>query len=349
MTPKERMECVWEGRQPDRVPFVPAVYEQKAYLIKSTPSKVSRDAELLYRAMMVEYETYQADALVIGMDVYNLEAEALGSKVTYYEGDDTSIPGIGAGNHGLHFGADLSGLKILNPLKDGRMPINLEVARRIAPLTRTVPVRGALSGPFSLALSLLGPEAFFIGTIDDPDYCKRVLSFCADTIIAFGRAYLDAGVSTIMFDSQASPDLLSPDMYVEMVLPHTQRVMKDLFAYGEKYCPLVIGGNTTLMLDAYIQSGTRQILCDFSADWPIFRQRCQETGMAVRRNMNPIRVQKGKPEELAAAAKAYLADAKGMNGFILGTAVVPFGTPTENLKAIRQVCLDARQPTVGVV
>ena len=130
MTPHQRMENVWNCREADRVPFIPAVYEQKAFLIDETPSTVSRDAELFYRAMMVEHEVYQADALVIGMDVYNLEAEAIGSTVKFYEGDDTSIPGISPGNHAITFGDDLSQLKVPNPARDGRMPVNLEVALR---------------------------------------------------------------------------------------------------------------------------------------------------------------------------------------------------------------------------
>ena len=335
MTSRERLEKAWACEAPDRVPFVPAVYEQKAFLIGDTPSRVSRDAELFYRSMMTEHETYEADALVVGMDVYNLEAEALGSTVTYYEGDDTSIPGIGAGNHALKFGDDLSQIKVPNPLADGRMPINLEVSRRIARLNPSVPVRGAVSGPFSLALSLLGPEDFFMGTLDDPDYCRRVLEFCAEIIMAFGKAYLDSGVGVIMFDSQASPELLSPAMYEEMVLPATRRVIAELREAGEAVCPLIIGGDTTRLAEVYATTGSRQILCDFSADWPTFRDICEEEQIAVRRNISPQAIASGTPDELAATAREYLADAEGMPGFILGTAVLPFGTPTENVLAVR--------------
>jgi uroporphyrinogen decarboxylase len=30
-----------------------------------------------------------------------------------------------------------------------------------------------------------------------------------------------------------------------------------------------------------------------------------------------------------------------MTGFIMGTAVIPFGTPKENVLAVKQACLDA--------
>ena len=141
-----------------------------------------------------------------------------------------------------------------------------------------------------------------------------------------------------MFDSQASPDLLSPAAYEELVLPSTQRVISELFEAGEKYCPLIIGGNTTPMLDSYIKSGTKQILCDFTADFALFRTACEEAGISMRRNINPLRVQKGTVDEMTETAQAYLEAAQGMKGFILGTAVVPFGSPTENLVAIREVC-----------
>ncbi len=338
MTSHERMANVWNCRPADRVPFIPAVYEQKAFLIDDTPSNVSRDAELFYRAMMVEHETYQADAMIIGMDVYNIEAEAMGSTVKFYEGDDTSIPGISSGNHAITFGDDLSQLKIPNPARDSRMPVNLEVARRLSKLHRTVPVRGALSAPFSLALSVAGVEEFFMGTVLDPDYCRRLMDICAGVVIEFGKAYLDQGVGLVMFDSQASPDLLSPDVYRDMVLPVTQRVNAELFEAGEEYCPLIIGGNTTAMLDSYVNSGTKQILCDFTADFSLFRSACEEHGLSLRRNINPLRVQKGTVDEMTETATAYLKDAEGMNGFIMGTAVVPFGSPTENIVAIREVC-----------
>lgn len=335
MTSRQCLEQCWAFEAPDRVPFIPAVYEQKAFLINDTPSRVARDADLFHRALLTEHDTYQADALVIGMDVYNLEAEAIGSTVTYYDGDDPSIPGISAGDHALAFGDDLSALKVPDPRHDGRLPINLEVARRVAGLNATVPVRGAVSGPLSLALSLLGPEDFFMGTLDDPDYCRRALDFCAEVIIAFGKAYLDAGVGVIMFDSQASPDLFSINMFEEMVLPPTRRIIAALHDAGEPVCPLIIGGNTTRLAKAYAQTGSRQILCDFSADWPTYKQLCTDQRLAVRRNISPHAIKDGTPESLGATSRQYLAEADGMPGFILGTAVLPFGTPTENVLAIR--------------
>ena len=92
---RSEIESVLRCGPPRRVPlFLPAIYEHKAWFIGSTPSAISRDAGLLTRALLAEYEAIGADALAVGVDVYNLEAEAVGCTVTFYEGDDTSIPGI---------------------------------------------------------------------------------------------------------------------------------------------------------------------------------------------------------------------------------------------------------------
>jgi len=340
MTPRERMEAVLSGRPPDRTPFVPAVYEQKAFLVGETPSRIARDPALLARAVEAEYELYRADALVVGVDVYNIEAEALGAAVAFP--GDAGVPSIDSGSRALRFGDDPGRLKVPDPHSGGRMPVNLEAARRLARLNETVSVRGAVSGPFSLALALTGVEEFLMGMLDDPAYCERLLAFCAEVVVAFGRAYLECGTGVIIFDSQASPGLLSPRLYEEMVLPQTRRVVAELTGSGERYCPLVIGGETTPMLDGYLATGSRQIVCDFPADFREFRRKCERLRVAVRRNIDPALVHRGPPEEVGRIAREYLEEAGGMRGFILGTGVVPFGTPAENVLAARRACVEER-------
>jgi hypothetical protein len=79
------MNLVLACRRADRIPFVPAIYEHKAALIGKTPSEVAQSEELLVYAALAEFETYRPDLLTVGMDVYNVEAEALGCKVKYYD------------------------------------------------------------------------------------------------------------------------------------------------------------------------------------------------------------------------------------------------------------------------
>jgi uroporphyrinogen decarboxylase len=325
----------------DQVSFIPAIYEHKAWFVGSTPSKVCRDADLLYRALMTEYETIQPDALTVGIDVYNIEAEALGCRVTYHSGNDTSIPAITRNGHLQFEGAEsVEKLKIPNPLHDGRMPLHLETARRVLHgLGNEIPIRGALSGPFSLAISLFGIDNIFILGMSDPEGTRTVLRFCTDVIKEYGKAFIETGCGVVIFDSQATPELISPKMYRDLVLPFHRDLVRYFKTLGLEHVPLIIGGNTTPIITEYIETGANNILCDYSADHKRFLGECSAAGTSYRRNINPTNFLSESPGTLYETAKNYLNESNSYVGFILGTGVVPYGTPLESLEAIRQAII----------
>ena len=321
--------------------YMPAIYEHKAFFLGDTPSNVSRNADLFTEAVLAEYKALEPDALTIGIDVYNLEAEAAGCEVTFYEGDDTSIPGIKPGNHVVTTDTDFSQRPVPNPLKDGRMPINIETTRRVVKeLGDSLWVRGALSGPFSLAISLMGAEDFFLCCYDNPEASKRVLQYSTEIIKEFGSAYIGVGAEVILFDSQASPELLSPKMYQEYVLPFTKELVEFFDGQGVRDVPLIIGGKTTRIIYSLIQTGANNLLCDFTADWEKWSAKCLENRRALRRNIDPRFVETATPDEIYEFSRGIVAEGKDMPGFIMGTAVVPYGTPTENLLAVKRACLE---------
>jgi uroporphyrinogen decarboxylase len=292
--------------------------------------------------MLAEFEAIGPDALTVGVDVYNLEAESVGCTVTFYEGNDTSIPGIKPGNHSLHIGDDLSKAPIPNPLRDGRMPVNLEAARRVRKeVGSDYWLRGAISGPFSLAISLVGAEPLFLACLDQPEWVQQLLDYSGKIIKEFSKAYRDAGAELIVFDSQASPELLSPQMYEEMVLPITQDLAKWAASQGMRDVPLIIGGNTTPIAELLTRTGCNNLLCDFTGDFDEWSAACMAAKVAMRRNISPRQIETATPDEIYATASREVARGRKMPGFIMGTAVVPFATPTENVLAVKRACLDA--------
>ena len=72
--------------------FAPSVYEHAARLIGRTPWEVSRDARLLYEGHAEAFRRYRHAPVVVGVDIYNLEAEAYGAAVARPEG--TGIPAV---------------------------------------------------------------------------------------------------------------------------------------------------------------------------------------------------------------------------------------------------------------
>lgn len=321
--------------------FLPAIYEHKGWFIGETPSTIARDADLLTAGVLKEYELLRPDALTIGIDVYNLEAEAVGCKVTYYEGDDTSIPGISPESHVIKKSEDLLSCAKPNPLTDGRMPVNIEAARRVVrEVGDKVWVRGALSGPFSLAVSMVGAESLFVATLDAPEFVHALMAYAVDIIKAFGQGYIDVGADVIIFDSQASADLLPPGMYERFVLSPMQTLVAYFNSQGVMDVPLIIGGTTTPMIDTLIATGCNNLLCDFKNDWPGWLEKCRANKRAVRRNMDSNYILNSSPDDIYQTALRMIKESEGYPGYIMGTAVIPYGTPTENLLAIKQACID---------
>ena len=328
----DALDCKEHGQ----VPFIPAIYEHKAWFVGETPSTVCRDVGLFTRAVLAEYEQVRPDALVVGIDVYNVEAEAIGSEVTYFDGDDICIPAIGTAGAVLKEGAPVESLKVPNPAKDGRMPLNLEVCRRIMKeLGEVVPIRAAISGPFSLVANLVGAENLFLMTITDPQRVHELLNYAVQAAQGFGKALAGIGCGVIIFDSQASPDLLSPTMYREFILEPTKRMIAFFHRLGVRHVPLIVGGNTTPIIDLYGGTGANNILCDSPADNAAFHAECSRRRIAYRRNIDSRDFLSASFDELHLTALQYIEESKGYPGFILGTGVVPYGTSVEVLAAIR--------------
>ncbi|MCC5833450.1 MAG: hypothetical protein JJU20_01840 [Opitutales bacterium] len=340
---RSEVESVLRCESPQRPPlFLPAIYEHKASFIGSSPSAISRDAKLLTKALLAEFEAVQADALTVGVDVYNIEAEAIGCKLTCHDSDDFSIPGIKPGGQVLHVGDDIKNAKLPNPLMDGRMPVNIAAARDIRKaLGDAFWIRGAVCGPFSLAVSLVGAEELFMACLDDPEWVQDLLAYTSRIVREFSKAYLDVGVELIIFDSQASPDLLSPSMFRQFVLPATQGLIQWAADQGLRDIPLVIGGNTTPIAQLLIKTGANNLLCDFTGDLDEWINLCRSHNRALRRNIAPGLIENNSAEEIYAATKAEVASCIDLPGFILGTAVIPFATPTEKILAVRKACIDS--------
>lgn len=325
-----------DGRRPDRIPFVPAVLEHKAWFVNSVPSRLCRDADLLVQATVKEFEVVRADAVVVGIDPYNVEAEAAGARVHYPGGDDPSIPSLVPGGEVLGEGMPVSALRPPDPLQDGRIPVLLDAAERVQrEIGRETVVRGALSGPFSMAAGVMGAEHLMIALRTDPELVHALLDFCAGVLAACAREFVRRGCGVILYDSHASPEVISPAAYRTFALEPTRRLIEEIRRTGLAHVPLTIGGNTMPVLEEYLETGANDILCDFRTPLPPFLKRCRENGRAVRRNLDPTGFLADPPQEVYRRAVAEVAAAEGYPGFILGTGVVPLGTPPEIFEAVR--------------
>ena len=338
MNPKERVRLTLKGRKTDRPLFCPAIYEHKAKLLGKSPSEVSQDAKLLEQAVLAEYETYRPDMLTVGIDIYNVEAEALGCNVLFPDAID-AVPVID--KRVLSNLDDVDTLVMVDPEGSGRMPLVLKAAEAVNnKLGDRIYVRGAISGPHSMAAELLGVEQLLIAMIEQPGTVDRLLKFCTEVSISYGKAFLKRGVEVCVFDSYAAPPLVSPQLYKDLVLPHVNRLVLDLKKYGAELLEYVIGGNTGPIAEHLYATGADVVLSDFSSDVNIFLQRAKDTKVLVRRNINPMLIEQGPDRQLQNEAHSVSTLAAANQNVIIGTGVISYNTGPERVLMVKNMCLE---------
>ena len=345
MTKRERVESAYRLERTDRIPFVPAIYEHKGALVGKTPSEICRNAEYLYGGLKKNSPPTIPDMLVIGIDVYNVEAEAMGCPVVYLT-TTLTVPAIV--EPFIRGPEDIARLRLPDPEKDARMPVYLEVAEALGrELGAGMIIRGAVTGPYSMASAMVGSQNFIMATIDQPEFCRRLIAFCARATIDFGKAFIARGVAPIIFDSYATPALASPRVFRSLVAPvYREFVIPELRAAGGCNIPLIIGGNTTPVIDDLISTGASQFLSDRPANVTKWMEKALAAGVPVRANVDARLVNTGPVDAIRRQALEILKQAKDHPGFLLGCGVVAYDGKAEYVNAIRQAILDVAAGTV---
>lgn len=339
----ERMKAVSAGKTPDRIPFLPTLLEYAAAVAGITPSAAAQDADLLARAHVEAWRRYGHDAVIVGIDVYNAEAEALGCEVRYYT--DNSVPGIirrpGTGMESRDY-AGVVAAAAAGAIKQGRLSMLLSAAGKVKEtIGNEVPVGLGVSGPFSVCCELIGFEDFIMACVESPGDACGMLELVAAFLSEWCLSITQAGLGITLFESWAAPPLLSPGLYRHFALPGERTVIKTVHDAGGKAPALVIGGNTSSILMNILNSGTGLVIADYNTDFPHFLNAARLAKLPIRSNIDPKLVLSGPVDYILNCAKERIELAQGYSGFMLGTGVLPYETPEGNIVALLELCRKA--------
>jgi len=316
-----------------KIAFSPSVYEHAAFLIGMTPWEVSRDMELLCKAHRTAYETYNHSPIVVGIDIYNVEAEAYGCVVR--KPDGYGIPAITKGL--FNSIEETKSLKPFDILIDGRIRMIIESGIQLANEFPDADVRIPVSGPFSIAVSLMGLSDLLENTVLSPIQVRNFLKSLVEGQIRLCQAVVDAGLDVAFFESAAAPPLLSPRYFHEVELPALKETMERVGEVVGHPVPCIIGGDTEPILDDILSTGTGFIICPAETDQGKFMRKFGErTDVKVRVNMNPHIVASGSKDEIIAEIDRILTLARRRSNVLLGTGAVPYETPLENILLIKE-------------
>jgi uroporphyrinogen decarboxylase len=315
--------------------FSPSVYEHAARLIDRTPWEVSRDADLLFEGHAEAYGRYGHAPVVVGIDIYNLEAEAYGGVIEPPHG--VGIPAIK--RPVVDSAGGLKGLPPLDPAKDGRIPMAIDVADRLARAFPEADVRLPVSGPFSIASNLVGFETLLCDVLTSPEEAAAGLMHLVEGQVAFCRAIHARGLDIAFFESAAAPPLLSPDMFRRVELPALKNTMERAAGVLGHPVPCVMGGDTGPILEAILETGTGYVICPIETDQVAFMKRVWDrTDVRVRVNTSGEVMVRGTWEEIRAEVDRIVRLTTGRDNVCLGTGALPYETPPENVLKVKAYC-----------
>ena len=224
-----------------KIAFSPSVYEHAAFLLGMFPWEVSRDAELLWSAHRTAYGIYHHSPVVVGIDIYNLEAEAYGCVVDRPDGN--GIPAITRGILGSI--AESRSLKPFDPKTDGRIGMAIEAGKRLADEFPEADVRIPVSGPFSIAVSLRGLTGLLEDVASSPAQVSDLLRQLVEGQVRLCETVVESGLDVAFFESAAAPPLLSPSHFREVELPapasHRPVLARDALEAGGHLPPIDAG------------------------------------------------------------------------------------------------------------
>lgn len=329
MTPFERMTAALGFDKPDRVP----VFLNNTYcvsrLIGATVSQVTLNADKLAEALVAGYRFYGYDGVRVGTDV-TVEAEAMGCRVVFPDDDTAAVTG-----HVLSDPADMASLKMPDPRRDGRMPLMLDATSRVArEVGDEAFIFSLVMGPMNMASQLMGVSDILVALMDEPEAVEKLLDFCAEATLAFGRELVKAGAhGVVMGEAICSVSMLGPNLYRDHVLPVHKRIIDEFARSGIANTAFHICGDIEAIIGDVSSTGVTAL----DIDSPVDMARCRERlgkKTAFIGNVSPTLLLSGTPDEAAAACRDALSAKDGL-GLVLGAGcTMARDTPKENIQAM---------------
>jgi uroporphyrinogen decarboxylase len=317
-----------------KIPFMPAVYEHAARFTGRSPWEVSRDPELLYAGHRAAYLEYRHRPIAVGIDIYTLEAEAYGAVIEQPVGN--GIPAVDQPLLSAIEGA--LALPPYNPDRDGRIAMVIAVGQRLKREFPEADVRIPVAGPFSVAFNLRGINGLCEDSALFPDEVAGALMNLANNQAGFCRAVAAAGLDIAFFESAAAPPMLSPQQFRDLELPALRRILEIAAECVGHPLPCIMGGNTFPIVGDLLSTGTSFLVSNPETDQRAFVELVSRTHphVMVRVNMYSGIVAGQDEERIFREVDRILEFAGGRPNCLLGTGALPFETPPENVRLIRE-------------
>ncbi len=337
MTGKERVLKAFKCEPVDRLPWVPFVGSHAAALLGISATEYFKDSDLIAKGAAKAIEMYRPDGIPVTFDL-QIEAEVFGCKLNWADDNPPAVC-----SHPLAEGAELAELKIPGA-DDGRIKTVIEATKKIRKANPDIALYGLITGPFTLALHLLGTD-IFMKMFDDMQYVKDLLEYCKKVANAMSDYYIEAGCDIIaVVDPMTSQ--IGADQFNEFVSSPMTDIFEHIRSKGSMGSFFVCGHaqqNIEVMCDCMPEN----ISIDENIPLDYVRDICVEKGISFGGNLQLTSVLLLGSEIDSQKNAIACIEIGGDKGFILAPGCdLPYATPPENLEAITKIVEDEYQREV---
>ncbi len=338
MTGKDLLLQALRNQPTPRPAWVPFVGVHGAKLIGVRADEYLHSSDLIVGGLQRACELYRPDGLPIVFDL-QLEAEVLGCQMHWAEETPPAV-----NSHPLVDGT-LADLPVFDTAR-GRYPV---VRETLAAMKQRygdqVALYGLITGPFTLALHLMGTN-LFLEMYNAPEQVKAVLAFCADVARRAADFYLDHGADVIaVVDPMTSQ--ISSAHFAEFVGPYVDPVFRHVRDRGA-CSSLFVCGNATRNLEHMCRTACDNVSVDENISLELLRDLARAGGKSFGGNLKLTTVLLLGSEADARRDALHCMDVGGTTGFVLAPGCdLPFHTPERNLEAVALMVHDAYQREVA--
>lgn len=327
MKGKEIIRKTFELENIERAPWVPFVGVHAAALINEDAETYLRSTELMIKGLNEAINKYNPDGIPVAFDL-QMEAEVLGCKLVWSKDNPPSVT-----SHPLEEGKTLADLTI--PKKDeGRIGQTLEVARTLRVQHPDLALYGLITGPFTLALHLMGTEVF-MKMFTDEQNVHDVMAFCTRVCKAMTDYYIEAGCDVIaVVDPMCSQ--IGPEQFEQFVTPSCTEVFAHIKAAGA-YSSFFVCGHAQHNIEVMCDCKPNNISIDENIPLDFVRDICLNRSISYGGNLKLTVVLLMGDEDDTERNVVECLDIAGEDnkGFILSPGCdLAYATPVENLIAV---------------
>jgi uroporphyrinogen decarboxylase len=330
------IEKAFRLEETERAPWVPFVGVHGGKLIGVDAEAYLKSSKNIVDGISKAVKLYKPDGIPVAFDL-QIEAEILGCKLVWSKENPPAVV-----SHPLADGVALSSLRL--PEKtDGRIPVVLEAAATLRQKYPGLALYGLITGPFTLALHLLGTD-IFMKLFEDPDYVHGVMDFCTRVGIKHSEMLLEAGCDVIaVVDPMTSQ--IDPVSFETFVSPYARRIF-DFVRLKKKYSSFFVCGHAQQNIEVMCGCHPDNISIDENIPLDYVKDIALGKGISFGGNLKLTSVLLLGDELDSKKEAVNCLDLGGNKGFILAPGCdLPMDTPVENLQAVAEVAYDdyARQ------